>query len=324
MAYLTRDDIPFHYALADAFTICDAYHCSVMGPTDPNRYYMWTGWVGNDGQGGGPVISNAEVGYDWSTFPELLQNAGVSWKIYQDVGTGLDANGYWGWTENPYIGNYGDNSLLYFHQYQNAAPGTPLYEKAKTGTNILQGGTLFDRLRTDVASNSLPQVSWIAAPEAYSEHPNWPANYGAWYISQVLDALTSNPEVWSKTALFINYDENDGFFDHIVPPYSAAICRPGQVDGRREHRDLSGQRGLSHHVISRWSLRPGYPRADDRGVALEQGRLRLFGGVRPHLAHPVHRKALWSASPGTDRETNPRLAPCRLRRSDICLQFREA
>ena len=67
MAHLTRRDIPFHYALADAFTICDAYHCSFMGPTDPNRYHMWTGWTGNDGRGGGPVISNAEAGYDWST-----------------------------------------------------------------------------------------------------------------------------------------------------------------------------------------------------------------------------------------------------------------
>lgn len=228
MAYLTRADMPFHYALADAFTICDAYHCSVMGPTDPNRYYMWTGWVGNDGQGGGPVISNAEVGYDWPTFPELLQKAGVSWKVYQDVGTGLDESGSWGWTDNPYIGNYGDNSLLYFHQYQNAAPGTPLYENAKTGTNILQGGTLFDRLRADVAGNSLPQVSWIAAPEAYSEHSNWPTNYGAWYINQVIEALTSNPEVWSKTALFINYDENDGLFDHIIPPYPPQSADQGQ------------------------------------------------------------------------------------------------
>src|SRR6266850_6090627 len=38
MTYHTRKDIPFHFALADAFTICDAYHCSLMGPTDPNRY----------------------------------------------------------------------------------------------------------------------------------------------------------------------------------------------------------------------------------------------------------------------------------------------
>src|SRR5215813_2360939 len=86
MAYYTRGDIPFHYALADAFTICDGYHCSFLGSTDPNRYHMWTGWLGNDGQGGGPVINNAELGYDWSTYPERLERNGVSWKIYQDIG----------------------------------------------------------------------------------------------------------------------------------------------------------------------------------------------------------------------------------------------
>jgi phospholipase C len=222
MAYLTRQDIPFHYALADAFTICDGYHCSLLGSTDPNRYHMWTGWVGNNGAGGGPVINNAEAGYDWSTYPERLERAGVSWKIYQDVGIGLDAAGVWGWTTDPYIGNFGDNSLLYFHQYQNAQPGSPLYEKARTGTQINTPGTPFDALfsilRADVRNAQLPQVSWIVAPEAFSEHGNWPANYGAWYVSQVLDALTSNPDVWAKTALFVCYDENDGFFDHIVPP----------------------------------------------------------------------------------------------------------
>jgi len=217
MAHLTRDDIPFHYALADAFSVCDAYHCSFLGATDPNRYHMWTGWVGNDGQNGGPVLDNSEAGYDWSTFPERLQNAGISWKIYQDVGQGLDAAHYWGWGP-PYIGNYGDNSLLYFHQYQNAPDGSPLAVGARTGTNISAGGTLFDQFRQDVQSGKLPQVSWIVAPEAYTEHPNWPANYGAWYVSQMLDALTSCPEVWSKTAFFLMYDENDGFFDHMVPP----------------------------------------------------------------------------------------------------------
>ena len=154
MAYLTRRDIPFHYALADAFTICDDYHCSLLGPTDPNRYHMWTGWVGNDGAGGGPVITNAEAGYDWSTYPERLERAGISWKIYQDIGVGLDAAGFWGWTDDPYIGNYGDNSLLYFHQYQNALPGNPLSERAKVGTNIDALGRdplrLLDMFREDV------------------------------------------------------------------------------------------------------------------------------------------------------------------------------
>ncbi|MGA9670575.1 MAG: phospholipase C, phosphocholine-specific [Terracidiphilus sp.] len=218
MAYLSRQDIPYHYALADAFTICDAYHCSLLGPTDPNRYHMWTGWVGNDGSGGGPVIDNAEAGYGWSTYPELLQKAGVSWKIYQDQGLGLTAAEFWGWGSNAFIGNFGDNSLLYFHQYQDSLPGDPLFEGALTGTNVQDGGTLFDILRADVMANRLPQVSWIVAPEAYCEHGNWPSNYGAWYVSQMLDALTANPEVWSKTVFFLCFDENDGFFDHIMPP----------------------------------------------------------------------------------------------------------
>jgi phospholipase C len=159
MTYHTREDLPYQYALADAFTICDNYHCSLLGPTDPNRYHMWTGWVGNDGRGGGPVITNAEAGYDWSTYPERLQRAGISWKVYQDAGVGLTADGFWGWTEDPFIGNYGDNSLLYFHQYQNAAPGSPLALGAKTGTDIRNQGrdpaALLRDFRRDVARNEL-------------------------------------------------------------------------------------------------------------------------------------------------------------------------
>ena len=169
MAYFTRKDIPFHYALADAFTVCDAYHCALLGPTDPNRYHMWTGWVGNDGSGGGPVVDNAEAGYGWSTYPERLQAAGVSWKIYQDVGTGLTADGFWGWTSDPYIGNY-----------------------------------------------------------------------GAWYTAQVLEILTSNEALWSRTALFVTYDENDGFFDHVVPPTPAQTPAQGQSTVAVTHDFFAG------------------------------------------------------------------------------------
>jgi phospholipase C len=253
MAYLTREDIPFHYALADAFTICDAYHCSFLGATDPNRYYMWTGFTGNDGKGGGPVLGNDEVGYDWTTYPERLEKAGVSWKIYQDRGTGLDAAGSWGWTPDAFIGNYGDNSLLYFHQYQNAAPGNPLYDKARTGTDARGGEDFFHLLKADVLSGNLPQVSWIVAPEAFTEHPNWPANFGAWYVAQVLDALTADPEVWSRTALLLTYDENDGFFDHVVPPYPAPSATPGRstVD---TSLDLFHPSGTDTHVAGPYGL----------------------------------------------------------------------
>lgn len=264
MAYLTREDIPFHYALADTFTVCDAYHCSFIGSTDPNRYYLWSGHTGNDGAGGGPVLGNDELGYDWTTYPERLEAAGVSWKIYQDVGDGLDAAGHWGWIDDAYRGNYGDNSLLYFNKYRNAKPGDPLYDKARTGTDAKRGEGYFDRLRADVKAGKLPEISWIAAPEAFSEHSNWPSNYGAWYISQVLDALTSNPKVWAKTALFITYDENDGFFDHVVPPLPPKSAAQGRstvdvsldvFEGSAKHRE--GFYGLGPRVpmlvVSPWS-----------------------------------------------------------------------
>jgi len=265
MAHLERDDIPFHYALADAFTVCDGYHCSMLGPTNPNRYYLWSGWAGNDGLGGGPAVDNSEPGFSWHTYPQRLQAAGVDWKIYQDVGNGLDAAHNWGFGLDAYIGTFGDNPLVYFKDYQNALPGDPLFERARKGTDVehVANTTFFDQLTADVQGGTLPQISWIVAPEAYSEHPNWPANFGAWYISKVLDALTSDPAVWAKTALFLTYDENDGFFDHVVPPYPSVGSLGGAstVPTRNEHytgRDgTHGPFGLGVRVpmvvISPWS-----------------------------------------------------------------------
>ena len=246
MSYMTRDDIPYHYALADAFTVGDAYHCSIMGPTNPNRMYLWTGSIGNvnylgsggtDGHGAGPATSNGlspnNAYWVWETFPEVLQKAGVSWKIYQDLAGATFAPDFGDGTGNSFAGNYTDNSVLYFNQYATGASNSPLFQNGATGTQISNtipsGGapesawlawaeSLFDQFRSDVKSGKLPQVSWLVAPAGYTEHSDWPINYGAWYISQVLDILVSNPEVFSKTVLIVNYDEADGSFDHIVPP----------------------------------------------------------------------------------------------------------
>ncbi|QGF24570.1 phosphocholine-specific phospholipase C [Raineyella fluvialis] len=259
MAHYERQDLTFHYSLADAFTVCDAYHCGFIGNTDPNRYYLWTGWTGNDGKGGGPVLYNDELGYDWMTYPQRLEKAGVSWKIYQDEGTGLDAAGSWGWTSDPFIGNYGDTSVLYFHDYQNAQPGEPLYEKARRGTKAREGQDYFELLRADVTSGNLPAVSWISAPEAFSEHSNWPSDFGAWYIAKVLDALTSDPEVWSKTVLFITYDENDGFFDHLVPPHANSPRIPGASTVSIENEFYPGKAGDAGYPAGSYGMGPRVP-----------------------------------------------------------------
>jgi len=247
MTYFTRDDIPYHFALADAFTVLDNYYSSIMGPTNPNRCYAWTGCIGNvdylgaggsDGFGSGPITGNglSPLGHylAWETLPEVLNKAGVSWKIYQDLAGATFAPDFGdGGPAGNFDGNYTDNSLLYFAQYAASSPGSSLFDNACTGTQLAYNQpaagapasawkawalSQFDRFRTDVQSGKLPQVSWLIAPAGYTEHSDYPVNYGAWYISQVLDILVSNPEVFSKTVFIVNYDEADGSFDHVVPP----------------------------------------------------------------------------------------------------------
>ncbi len=157
----------------------------------------------------------------------------MKWKVYQDLAGQTFAPDFGDGTNNSFAGNFTDNPVLYFNQYLNSPPGTPLFDKACKGTEIAKiipaasapehqwlawAEHLFDEFRTDVRSGLLPQVSWIVAPAGYTEHADWPVDYGAWYISQIFDILVSNPEVFSKTVFIVNYDEADGSFDHILPP----------------------------------------------------------------------------------------------------------
>src|SRR6202042_2209092 len=80
-------------------------------------------------------------------------------------------------------------------------------------------GDILHQFRQDVDGGKLPTVSWLSAPEKFSDHPTAPW-YGAWYVAETLDILTRNPEVWKKTIFVLTYDENDGYFDH-VPPFVA-------------------------------------------------------------------------------------------------------
>ena len=173
----------------------------------------------------------------------------------------------------------------------------PCLKPRLPGRTFQPGGTLFDEFRADIAAGKLPQVSWIVAPEAYTEHPNWPANYGAWYISQFLDALTANPEVWSKTAFFLCYDENDGFFDHVVPPTVPASSAQGlsTVDTVNEYFEgnseyPAGSIGFGVRVpmivISPWS-KGGYVSSEffDH-TSLIRFIEQRFGPNNPELVEP--------------------------------------
>ncbi len=238
MGYYLRADIPYQFALAEAFTICDAYHCSVLAGTDPNRIAFFGGSNFSPtllAEGINCTEANGEVqnvrcsvsgtmptpGYNytysgtpftWETVPEVLQAAGITWRFYQDP-------------NNNSGGSF--NGCLAFENFRNATveTGGPLYENAMTLHTIAE-------LKSDVLNGTLPQVSWIIPPMSSSEHPSYCSpDAGADYVAQILEAISANPTVWSQTVLFLNYDENDGFFDHIPPPAVPSYNADGTLAG---------------------------------------------------------------------------------------------
>ena len=252
MGYMREAEVPFQHALANAFTICDAYHCGMHTGTHANRSFHWTGT--NGPAAGVAFVNNVDawadtgpstLGFNWTTYAERLQTAGVSWKVYQNIPN-----------------NYGCNPLLGFPAFRKAnerskhpvdttrsyAENAP-YDRAEDAANPLLKGTAntlpaaskqaFDAgefiaaFAEDVKAGRLPQVSWIIPPDVYSEHPG-PSSpvQGAWFISAILDALTAAPEVWSKTVFLVNFDENDGFFDHMPSPSAPSRLDDGKLAGK--------------------------------------------------------------------------------------------
>ncbi len=243
MAYYTREEIPFQYAMAESFTICDAYHCSIATGTDPNRIVFWSGSVCDPQKRAAginctdedsepvnlrcwikgilpePGYTYAGNAFKWPTIPDVLQDAGISWRIYQDPNDN--------WTGAMH-------GCLAFETFRNAKPGSPIYE------NGMRHWSLED-LTNDVKNNRLPKVSWVLPSQSNSEHPGAPSSpYRASdFTHEVLSAITSNPEVWSKTVFFLTFDENDGLFDHLPAPAVPSYNLDGTLAGKST-LDLSG------------------------------------------------------------------------------------
>lgn len=261
MGYYEQEEVPFQRALAEAFTLCDSYHASMFTGTIPNRLFFWTGTNGPNGispidgkkvevaglnnqYNDGNAVGSSSEGWTWTTYADRLEEAGVKWKVYQSLAD-----------------NFGCNEMMSFRHWRAEMEKMPLHRRplfvdgtikesianagpvynpdiddaisplAKGFGNTMPEGFL-ETFRDDIANGTLPAVSWIIPPSFYSEHPSpsSPAQ-GGWYVQQVLDALTSNPEVWSKTVLLINYDENDGFFDHLAPPAAPSYDENGRLAG---------------------------------------------------------------------------------------------
>ena len=295
MGYFTRADIPFYYALADAFTVCDAYHCSIFGPTNPNRLYLFTGTsglaAGDDSKivvnnppeeknnNANPAEDSPEFkGLAWPTYAERLQAAGVSWRVYQEYD------------------NYGDNGLAYFKTFRGIGPDSVLYQRGRawapgsTAANAKtsKGEHLVAEFAKDVAADRLPQVSWIVPSYQLCEHPSAAPSDGAYLVARMIEALAANPKVWAKTVFILNYDENDGFFDHVPPPIPPLGPAMGKSTVASSGEDYHGEPvGLGPRVpmlvISPWS-KGGYVNSQlhDHTSVIRFLEAR-FGVMEPHI-----------------------------------------
>lgn len=313
LGYYNREDLPFYYQLADAFTIFDQYFCSSLTGTTPNRLFLWSGTLREQQNGKVKAnVVNENIDYDkarqakWKSFPEILEEQNVSWRIYQNeisLPKGMSGE------QEAWLSNFTDNPIEWFSKfnvkfskgyYQNipniiaylkqeieknpnqkerleamltevqedqikyhpdnysklSKEEKNLHEKAFTTNSndpdywkleigkdengerlvVPEGDVLF-QFRKDVEEKKLPLVSWLVAPEHFSDHPGSPW-YGAWYISEVLNILTKDPETWKKTIFIINYDENDGYFDHVLP--FAPPVNPNQPV------DMNGKEGVEY------------------------------------------------------------------------------
>ncbi len=386
MGHYTREDLPFYYAMADAFTVCDQNYCAVMTSTSPNRSYFWTGTIRDQQTVDSKVfMRNEQIDYGgmtWKTFPERLQDAGITWKSYQNELTRSSLGG----EEEAWLSNFGDNILECFSAYNvEAYPGyiaagsrwlsglsaqagkveselagekDPAvaaklrgelgemrgqiealkaslakggevrynqlsdHEKAlhhaafvtnagdpdfhaldslsfesegQSHSMKVPAGDVLYQFRKDVNEGKLPTVSWLSAPEKFSDHPS-SAWFGAWYISEIMDILTKNPEVWKKTIFILTYDENDGYFDH-APSFVAAD--PKRLR-RAEHltvsipalstatRKTNCARALrrTRRAPDRWAWGS---RTHDHRFTVEPGRLGELSTLRPYVYADVPR-----------------------------------
>ena len=332
MGYYNREDLPFYYALADAFTVCDQHFCSSLTGTSPNRLFFWTGTIRQEQHEGSKAhVWNDEIDHKdihWTTFPERLEELGISWKTYQNelsIPVGFEGE------EADWLSNFTDNDLEFYKQFnvrlhpkhlaflEQQAKTLPQeianlkaqlklnpqdekmavllkkkeaslekvladrkiwtqarydglsdreksihkkafvtnvndpdyhelvdmhYEENGTERNMkIPKGDVLYQFRKDVAEGKLPTVSWLVPPRNFSDHPGAPW-YGAWYISEVMDILTRNAEVFKKTIFILTYDENDGYFDHVPPFLPPHTGKPGSgkasagMDTRVEFVDM--------------------------------------------------------------------------------------
>jgi phospholipase C len=187
-------------------------------------------WLDPNGENGGPLVQTYEDfefmqgRFTWTTMPEQLSAAGVSWKVY----TGAELG-------------YEDNMLEFFKNFQTNP------ELAERGLQPVYPNDFV----TDLKNEELPQVSWINTSLLQTEHPGYSSAKVGEFVVENLIARLHKHQAWKKTALFVTWDENGGFFDHVAPPVPP-LETPGEYltvpDITNNDGGITGPIGLGFRV----------------------------------------------------------------------------
>jgi phospholipase C len=210
LTWLDERDIPFYYALAATFAMSDRYFSSLLGPTWPNRDYLYMATsLGIVDESFPDVSAYPYPKRDMAIFDEL-EKRGVSWNVYAD---GLPPEFV---SMGPsMVTRYGRNPLLHTSDF---------FDQAKAGT--------------------LPSVAFVDAffgkdgPARDDEHPPADVQLGQELVSHVVHALFESPQ-WPGVAMFFTYDEHGGYYDHVAPP---SACPPDAIEPQLPASDTSGEK----------------------------------------------------------------------------------
>jgi phospholipase C len=189
MTYTDASQLAYYYNLFSEFTLCVNYFCPLLGPTFPNRLYL------AGATSGGRTTDDIEAGsLDWPIILDLLDARRVTWKVYNVGGSCSLAGGL-----TPSSCN---NHFQFFKRWQ----ADPRVNKF-----------VDEDYYADLASATLPDVSFVMTNDINGEHPPFPLNVGQVLQQQLIGALQQS-RYWARSAYFLTYDEGGGFFDHVVPP----------------------------------------------------------------------------------------------------------
>jgi phospholipase C len=189
LPYYTAKELPFYYSLFRNSALCANYFCSLLGPTWPNRFYLMSGTSGG-------ITTNGLWGYGifestgWPIILDLLEDAGVSWKIYNIGNDDVPAGD-------------SDNVAVFWSRWA--------HDPRTIATK--------DDFVLDCRSDRLPEVSWVVPSFSmgFDEHPPADVSVGMGFQQELITALRRS-DAWEHSAFLLTYDEHGGFFDHVAPP----------------------------------------------------------------------------------------------------------